>query len=661
MSILAVAVAGAALSLLSGLLAALAPSRVTAAFSVAGGAALTGAGLAVLSGAPASGLLLPWSIPGGSFRLTLDAVAAVFLVPMGILSAMGALYATRYWADADHPRSQRLVRGAYGVFVAAMAMVVLAGNGVVFLMAWEIMAVAAFVLVATEHERPEVREAAYVYLVATHAATLLLWVMFSRIAAATGVFGFASLPPGTASTVTLLIGLVAFGLKSGFIPLHVWLPGAHASAPTHVSALLSGVLLKVGIYGLVRTFSLVAEPPVALGGLVLLLGAVSAFGGVAFALGQHDLKRLLAYHSIENIGIILLGVGLALMGRSLDHPEWVVLGMAGAFLHVWNHAFFKGLLFLAAGAAIRAAGTRALDRMGGLAATMPRTAALFLVGAIAISGLPPLNGFVSELMIYLGLVRSALPGGAMFAAFAAPVLALVGALAIACFVKVFGAVFLGSPRTPASGPAGEAPAAMITAMAVLAALCAIIGLAPALVAPGLDRAVDAFVASAGAATLETPRLATLVPFGPVMALGGGLAATAMVLLFIASPIMSRRSSTETWSCGYGAASPRLQYTASSFTSSLVDILSSVLRPEAYPPAVEGIFPAGSRYSVHVDDVLLEKAVRPAMTRTAGILARIRVLQGGHVNLYIFILLLGTLALLLTTLPVTALVRALWNG
>jgi hydrogenase-4 component B len=633
---------------------------VTAALSVLAGAALSGAGLAVLLGAPPGHLLLPWAIPGGSFELSLDAVAAVFLVPMGIVSALGAVYGIRYWADADHPRSHRLVRGTYGTFVAGMALVVLAGNGVVFLMAWEIMAVAGFVLIATEHERPEVREAAYIYLVATHAATLLLWVMFSRIAAATGVFGFAPLPSGVASTLTILVGLVGFGLKSGFIPLHVWLPGAHASAPTHASALLSGVLLKVGIYGVVRTVGLMAAPPVALGGLVLLLGAISALGGVAFALGQHDIKRLLAYHSIENIGIILLGIGLALMGRSLGHPEWVVLGMAGAFLHVWNHAFFKGLLFLAAGAAIRATGTRVIDRMGGLAATMPRTAALFLVGAIAITGLPPLNGFVSELMIYLGLVRSALPGGAMFAAFATPVLALVGALAIACFVKVFGAVFLGTPRAPTSGTPGEAPASMVGAMLVLAALCAFIGLAPALLAPGLDRAVATFIASSGAFPAQTPHLATLVPFRPVMALGWGLALTVTLLVFVAWPIMARPASTGTWSCGYGAASPRLQYTASSFASSLVGILSSVLRPEEHPPVVEGIFPRPSHHSVHVDDVLLEKAVRPSMTRAGALLTRLRVLQGGHVNLYIFILLLGALLLLLTILPLSTLVRALWT-
>jgi hydrogenase-4 component B len=661
MNALAAAVAGAAIFLLSGVLSAVLPSRFTAALSVVAGGTLSASALAVLFGATPPDLILPWAIPAGSFHLTLDPIAAVFLVPMGIMGALGAVYATRYWADADHPRNHRLVRGTYGVFMAAMASVVLAGNGVVFLMAWEVMAVSAFILIATEHERAEVREAAFIYLAATHAATLLLWVLFARVAAATGTFGFAPLPAGGAATATLLIGLVGFGLKAGFIPLHVWLPGAHASAPTHASAVLSGVLLKVGIYGIVRTAAMVAHPPVAFGGLVLLIGAVSAVGGVSFALGQHDVKRLLAYHSIENIGIILLGIGLALMGRSTGRPEWVVLGLAGAFLHVWNHAFFKGLLFFAAGAVIRATGTRELDRMGGLGREMPLTAGLFLVGALAICGLPPLNGFVSELMIYLGLIRTALPGGSMFAAFATPILALVGALAVACFVKVFGAVFLGSARTAPAQSAQEAPAAMLVPMATLAMLCAFIGLAPALLAPALDRAVAAFAAGDATAAPALPTLASLVSFGWVMVLGLALVAATAILALSGRLTRRTGASTETWACGYAAGTARIQYTASSFADSLVGILSGFLRPRIRHPEMGGVFPAPSHMAVHVDDVLLEGAVRPSFTHTARFLARIRVLQGGHVNLYIFIILIGALALLMSTLPVMAGLRALWNG
>ncbi|MDP2958568.1 MAG: proton-conducting transporter membrane subunit [Longimicrobiales bacterium] len=661
MSPLQAAIAGTATFLLSGLLSAIAPPRVTAALSVLAGGAITGAALWTLSGVPSPDLNVPWAVPGGSFHLALDPISAMFLVPVGILGALGAVYATRYWSQADHPRGHRLVRGAYGVTAAGMSLVLLAANGVVFLMAWEVMALSAFFLVATEHERADVRDAAYLYLAAAHVATLLLWILFSRIATATGTFGFAPLPHGAAATVTVLVGLTAFGIKAGTMPFHVWLPSAHACAPTHVSALLSGVILKVGIYGMVRTTALVAHPPPALAGLVLLVGAASAVGGVAFALGQHDIKRLLAYHSIENIGIIVLGIGLALLGRSLERPEWVVLGLAGALLHVWNHAFFKGLLFLAAGSVVHTTGTRTIDHLGGLARAMPFTATFFLVGALAISGLPPLNGFVSELMIYMGLIRAALPGGSMFAAFATPVLAMVGALAVACFVKVFGAVFLGSARTPAAQGAHEAPAAMLWPMGILAGLCVFIGLAPAVVAPALDRAVATFVATPGGVPAQLPALGSLVSFGWLMALGLGLVAATIVLTGSRWRELRTLADTETWSCGYGGGSPRLQYTASSFADLLVGILSGFLRPRRHLPRLSGIFPGRAHMEVHVDDVMLEGALRPSVVRASTLLARVRVLQGGHVNLYIFIILLGALALLLSAVPLLSAFRALWNG
>ncbi len=348
------------------------------------------------------------------------------------------------------------------------------------------------------------------------------------------------------------------------MPLHSWLPAAHAAAPSHVSALMSGVVIKMGIYGLVRVTGLMAAPPLAWGLAILALGAVAAFFGVVFALAQHDLKRLLAFHSIENVGIILLGLGLALAGRATGRADWVLLGMAGCLFHVWNHALFKSLLFLGAGAVVHATGTRDLERMGGLARRMPTTAALFLVGAVAICGLPPRNGFASELVVYLGLARAAVAPGTAWAALAAPLLAATGALAVACFVKVVGVVFLGAPRSAAAEGAHEASRLMLAPMAALAAACALLGLAPGLVAPALERATAVW---AGAPLAGQP-LAALVPFGWVSAGALALVAAVALLVLALRPLCRRarlrQPELPTWDCGYAAASPRLQYTASSF-------------------------------------------------------------------------------------------------
>ena len=335
-------------------------------------------------------------------------------------------------------------------------------------------------------------------MITTHTGTLALFALFALLRAATGDYLFPGAGSvsagGAAATWIFAAALFGFGMKAGLMPLHVWLPSAHANAPSHVSAFMSGVILKMGIYGLVRTFSFFSGIPLWWGALVLMLGVASGIAGVAFAIGQHDLKRLLAYHSIENIGIITMGIGVALIGRAVGNPALAFFGMAGALLHVVNHATFKSLLFLAAGSVIHASGTREIDEMGGAARRLPWTSGFFLVGAIAICGLPPLNGFVSEFLIYLGLFTAATEGSgasAAFPALAAPALALIGGLAVACFVKVFGVVFLGSPRSPGAGAGDEAGRWMLAPMAVLAAICAAIGLAPQSVAGILAAAVSA--------------------------------------------------------------------------------------------------------------------------------------------------------------------------
>ncbi len=532
-------------------------------------------------------------LPGHRAELGVDALSGWFAIPVFVVGGLGSIYGLAYWPARRRPRNGRRLRLCYGLLLASLVLVLLSRDGASFLVAWEVMALTNFFLVTIEEGDAAVRRAGWLYLLYSHVTILGLFAFFTLERGLTGQLGFGAVAAGASSagrTALFLLALLAFGVKAGAMPLHSWLPAAHAAAPSHVSALMSGVVIKMGVYGLVRTSGLFAEPPLAWGVTVLALGALAAFFGVLFALAQHDLKRLLAYHSIENIGIILLGLGLALVGRSLGRADWVLLGMAGCLFHVWNHALFKALLFLGAGAVVHSTGSRDLESMGGLARRMPVTAALFLVGAVAICGLPPFNGFVCELLVYLGLGRAAIAPGAAWAALPAPVLAATGALAVACFVKVVGVVFLGTPRSTAAANAHEAPATMLAPMALLAALCALLGVAPALVAPALERAAAVWAG----APLDAQPLAALVPLGWVSAAALALAALAGLLWLAVAPVCrrarARQPALPTWDCGYAAASPRLQYTGSSFADLVTSRFAWALRPEVHRPDIHALLP-----------------------------------------------------------------------
>ncbi len=626
-------------------------------------AALAGAGASVLSVAAPS-LELRWGLPFGSFRIEVDGLSAAFLVPLALVPALGSVYGLRYWPPREHPATARRLRVFYGTLAASLILVTVARDGVLFLFAWEGMALSAYFLVTIDDRDDEARSAGWVYFVATHVGTLALFGLFAAIASVGGSFGLDPLPdtavPLGVGTIMFLLGLIGFGLKAGIMPLHVWLPGAHAVAPSHVSAVLSGVVLKVGIYGLARLTCMMPHPPVFWGGLLLTLGVVSGIVGVLFAVAQHDLKRLLAYHSIENIGIITIGLGLAMLGRSYGRTDWMALGLGGAILHVWNHAFFKSLLFMAAGAAIHRVHTREIDRMGGLARSMPITTVLFLCGAVAICGLPPLNGFVSELLIYLGLLRTVQPidgVSAAAAAFGVPALAIIGALAVACFVKVFGAVFLGSPREHHGAAPSEAPGSMLAPMVALAAVCVGIGALPALALPFLDAAARAWSAGTHAEALA---LSTLAPVWWVSLLAGAMWLCFMLLVLGLRRLVRPGDTARvgTWDCGYAAPSARMQYTASSFAQMLVGLSASVLHPRERHPRVDRLFPRPDAYSSHVHDVVLEEWVVPAVASLARQIARLRIIQAGHIQLYILYILLIVVALVLSVVPLFDLLRSL---
>ena len=618
------------------------------------------AALGVLIGGRTEILALPGILTGAVLRVHLDPLAAFFMIPIFLMGAVGSVYGQEYWRQIEHPRNGRKLRLCYGLLVAALAMVTLAGDGVLFLFAWEVMALAAFFLVSTEDHKTEARQAGWVYLVGTHIGTLALFALFALLRSASGSYDLRPLPPSTRlalQTAIFGLALIGFGLKAGMMPLHFWLPGAHANAPTHVSAILSGVVLKIGIYGLLRTLMLFPRLPAGWGVLVLILGTISAVLGVVFALGQHDLKRLLAYHSIENIGIILMGMGLAMIGVSTHRPLWIVLGMAGCLLHVWNHCLFKSLLFLAAGSVVHAMHTREIDQMGGLAKRMPLSAGLFAIGAVAICGLPPLNGFVSELLIYVGLFKTAAntQAGAWSAVgLAAPALALVGALALACFVKAFGAVFLGSARTPPATHAEESPASMVIPMAVLAGLCVSIGLFPIAIVPMLEKVTRSWAGASGL----TVRLADAAPIRLLTACGLALIVLVTVAAVLARSVLRQRPARDvgTWDCGYTRPSARMQYTASSFAQSLVLLFRWVLKPHVHPAQPGGPFPGGSAFQSHVPEPVLDGILMPTWIRLKTILGSARILQQGRVQGYLMYILVILFVLLLSLVPFLDLIR-----
>jgi len=654
--------AGAALAAVSGLPTFLARRTSRAAECLAALVSVCGAvlGLAgavsVLSSGQSASLTLPWPLPSVSLQLEVDALSSLFLIPVFLVSALASVYGLGYWSAAEQPASARRLRVLLGVLTAGMALLLVARNSVVFLFGWEAMAVSAFFLVATEDREPAVREAAWVYLVATHAGTCVLMALFWVLYGATGsldwdaeMLGRAG--PGTATAVFVL-ATIGFGLKAGIMPLHFWLPAAHSSAPSHVSGLLSGVMIKMGVFGIARFVSLLPEPPLWWGVLFLSLGGISALLGIASANAQTDIKRLLAYSSIENVGIIFLGMGLALIGRSLSRPDLQVLGMGGALCHVLNHSAFKPLLFFAAGCVVHSTHTRRLDALGGLFRRMPGAAGGFVIGAAAICGLPMLNGFVSELLIYLGLFRAALderfvPSLAGASAIAAT--ALAGALAVVCFVRCLGAVFLGTARS-ASAPRGEvARPSMLAPIAFLSLVCVGIGLAPWALAPWLDRAVAAWTGWSSA----VPQVA-LLDLAPLRELSAAVLGLASLMALAGLVVRLRTSRVRraadppqgTWDCGYvDATSPRLQYTASSFAQILTGLLRWAVRQDHRSTRSRTYFPPSESLECEPREPLLRGLLVPFFTRWASRFQRLRVLQLGKVQVYLLYILAALIFLL----------------
>jgi formate hydrogenlyase subunit 3/multisubunit Na+/H+ antiporter MnhD subunit len=602
----------------------------------------------LVSGEPLA-LVLPWSVPGGALAIGLDPLSAFFLLPVAALSAITACYGVGYLGDAARPL--RVSWPAFDALVAGMLLVLIARNAVLFVVAWEGMSLAAWTLIASDPDSNEGRRAGWIYLVAAHAGSAALLLLFAVLAHAAGdslTFDAirsdaAALPSGW----LLMLGLVGFGVKAGVIPFHVWLPEAHAAAPSHVSALMSGAMVKLGLYGMLRLAVLVGPLPAAAGASLAALGFAGAWLGIALALQQRDLKRALAYSSVENLGLIAIGLGLAAWGSARGDAALAMFGLMAALLHVWSHAAMKGLLFLAAGAVVHAAGTRDLERLGGLLRRMPFTGGCFVAGAIAISGLPPLNGFNSEWLLYRGLLGTALAasGVASVAAFlGTALLALIGGLAAACTVRLLGIAFLGEPRERAAGAAHEGGIAMRAPLALLVLACVALAVLPSLVVSLLGpiaRELLGPVIASGDALAHTA--AAVAPVGTVAA--GSWLALAVVGCPVVALLRGRTAPRDaTWGCGFAAPTARMQYTARSFSEQFAErLLPRPLAPRVRTAPIRGPLPEPARFATEEGDPITRGSYEPIFSAIAGRFARLRVLQQGNAHLYLAYILVALLA------------------
>lgn len=647
-----------ALVLLSGCFALLLPLKSRMCLLVPAGGVMAGSliGLIPVVHVLISGVTVsfscPWQVPYGSFSVAIDPISAWFLVPILFLSGVCAFYGIDY---LEPYRSEKPL-GSYGflfnLLVATMILVVLARNGLLFLVAWEVMSLASFFLVLFEDKDESVSKAGWLYLIATHLGTAFLLVFFILLGAQSGSLDFdkmGKIAPSL-SSLLFLLAVAGFGTKAGFVPFHVWLPEAHPAAPSHVSALMSGVMIKTGIYGLIRTVTFLDTPPAWWGWLLIGIGLVSGLFGILFALAQQDIKRLLAYSSVENIGIITIGIGLGVLGLSRSSTTLCVLGFAGVFFHVINHAAFKGLLFLGAGAVHHATGTRQMDRLGGLLRRMPTTGWMFLIGAVAICGLPPLNGFAGEFMLYMSIFGDVIPdsfqSGILILCVAGG-LSLIGGLAVACFTRSFGICFLGEPRTSQSEHAHEAAWRMRFSMVFLAFTCIGLGLfSPWIV------------------LWEKTVLQNITPFGP-SAVNATLNASrgflenvvllaVLLVVFLAALALLRRkllsnrtvSTSGTWGCGYARPTARMQYTASSFTQPLVYLFHLLIRTRNLFRPPQNIFPDSSGFTTKNEDLCKKNIYQPVFKWIVWFTLQLRWFQSGILQFYILYIALTLLILLI---------------
>lgn len=588
---------------------------------------------------------LSGSFVTGAIPLRMDALSGWFILIINLVFVTGGFYGLFYMKAYREQRNNLALHSIAFLFQhAAMISICVIQNSFVFLVAWEIMALASFLVIIFEHEHIATIKAGINYLIQAHFSIIFLMIGFIWVASKTGSYDFQSIAtytasvPGSVSFMLFVFFFIGFAIKAGFVPFHTWLPYAHPASPSHVSGIMSGVIIKIGIFGILRMLLLVKTDFTSVGYLILIISLVSGLYGVMLAIVQHNLKKLLAYHSIENIGIIGIGIGIGSIGIGTGNQVLATLGFAGALLHTLNHALFKSLLFYAAGNVYQATHTMDIEKLGGLVKKMPQTAVLFLIAAIAISGIPPFNGFVSEFIIYTGLynwLSNATLLQLLAAIFSTAGLALIGGLAMLCFTKAFGVVFLGTERCELHHSCKEVSFLQLSPMYILAGVIVLIGLFPMAFINLLSKPVGLFTGTIPL-YLKPAQVSAFNAIQPISRASWLLFLIVICIYAVRKFALSHRKieKSPTWGCGYTAPTPKIQYTASSYVRTYSKLFAPFLLIGKHEDEIHSVFPSEVKYNTHPYDKIEKWLIDDPLKLNKSFMGRFVFLHNGRLQVYI---------------------------
>jgi len=590
-------------------------------------------------------IIMPGSLITGPIRVQLDALSAWFMLIINFAFLTGGFYGLFYMRAYKNQHKNLSLHGIVFILLhTSLISLCSIQNSIAFLIAWEVMALSAFLSILFEHEKIATIKAAINFLIQSHVSIIFLMIGFIWVASKTGNYDFSSIRtyslanPNSISLVLYLFFFIGFAIKAGFVPFHTWLPYAHPAAPAHISGIMSGVMIKIGIFGILRMLLLINLNYTVIGSIILLISLISGIYGVMLAILQHNLKKLLAYHSIENIGIIGIGIGLGCIGLGTNNPVLISLGFAGALLHTLNHSLFKSLLFYTAGNVYQSTHSLDIEKLGGLVKKMPQTSILFLIAALAISGLPPFNGFISEFILYSGLfssIQSGIITSLLGIIFTITGLVLIGGLAMMCFTKAFGVVFLGNPRYTFHHEVKEVSFYQLLPLYFIAAFIVFIGLFPKIFLGLLIKPVQLFT------NLHQLNFVSFQGNGieALVSISQGSWFLILFVLFILGirKLVSRKriiSVLPTWNCGYTAPTAKIQYTATSFVKNYSKLMGTFFVIHKKEKEVDGIFPTTAYLETHPYDKLEKWLIDNPITIFKSFLGRFLFIQNGKLQFYI---------------------------